>query len=83
MKNRVILVDESIFTNNIKKLHNSLNDCITNLNNLTNGINKETYKNTLEDLKTINQVLRKLSYKKFEVAKSFQLQLLISKSNQD
>ncbi|OOB75111.1 hypothetical protein AXF41_10065 [Clostridium haemolyticum] len=81
MDNNVILVDEFIFTQNIKQLHNTLNESLNVLNDLTKGVNSGKYKNAINNLKTINQVLKNLSKKDFYNAKLDSLALNVF--NQD
>jgi hypothetical protein len=71
MSNKLILVEENIFTEDIAILHNELNKSIDtlNINNLISGIERDDYLDTIKKLRDISDALKDLSNKRFQDVK--------------
>lgn len=70
MNRRLILVQESIFTEGIAGMHDELDKTIETLDieNLKNGIEEDEYKDRIKDLKEISYAMKCLSKKNFQDA---------------
>lgn len=67
MSNRVVVIPESILTEDMETLHLKITECINilNINNLSDGIETEELTKAIENLKEISDVLKYFSRKDF------------------
>ena len=78
---RVILVDESIFTEDIKILHDVLDESLNNFKKLKNGMEEKELSDVIKTINEVSDVLKDLSKKNFQDAKVSSILFDISKNN--
>ena len=65
MGSRVILIKEKLLTEDLLDLKNVLDKSIKTIKRIRNGIDEDEFKNAIQDIEDVSEVLKCLSQKKF------------------